>query len=159
MASYIGIKGNKKADRKAKHTANGQISDTKELPKYVRKKIKHSVSALWQANNKERNETWKKEWHVLKTYRGFKARGIISPDAQKFLTLTSNRKISRKITSLIFQLRVGHTLLNSYLHRYHKVDSDKCPTCGDKAKQLSISYYVAPSMLTSISHLCYGSIE
>jgi hypothetical protein len=35
------------------------------------------------------------------------------------------------MASLIFQLRVGHAPLNSYLHRFKKVDSDRCPACSD----------------------------
>jgi predicted amino acid racemase len=32
---------------------------------------------------------------------------------------------------LIFQLRVGHAPLNGYLYRFHKVDSARCPACGE----------------------------
>jgi hypothetical protein len=35
------------------------------------------------------------------------------------------------MASLIFQLRVGHSPLNGYLHRFGLVDSAKCPACGE----------------------------
>lgn len=47
------IIGNEKADREAKRAAEGQSSDSKDLPRYVRKNIKYNVSALRQANNKD----------------------------------------------------------------------------------------------------------
>lgn len=128
---HIGIEGNEKADREAKRAAEGHSSEKKALPKYVRHKIKHSISALHQKNNKERNEVWEKEWHTSERYKQFKAKDISSPASQKFVTLISDHRISRKAASLIFQLRTGHTPLNSYLHRFHRVDSPRCPACGD----------------------------
>jgi zinc-binding in reverse transcriptase len=130
-AGHIGIAGNKKADREAKRAASGQSSDSKALPKYVRKRIKHSISALRQANNKKRNNTWKKEWEVSDRHKRFKAKDTIPPTSQKFLTLISDHRIPRRMASLIFQMRVGHTPLNSFLHRIQKVDSARCPACGD----------------------------
>jgi hypothetical protein len=51
----VGIEGNEKADREAKQVAKGQSSNKKDLPRYTQQKLKHSVLALRQANNKERN--------------------------------------------------------------------------------------------------------
>jgi ribonuclease HI len=130
-AGHVGIEGNEKADTEAKRAADGQSSDKKALPRYVRNKIKHSVSALRQKNNKENNEAWKREWQASKKYRQFKAKDIVSPASQKFLALTSDHRISRKMASLIFQMRVGHAPFNSYLHRFQKTDSARCPACGD----------------------------
>jgi ribonuclease HI len=115
-AGHVGIEGNEKADTEAKRVAEGQSSDKLDLPKYVRNRIKHSVSALRQANNKERNEVWTKEWQASTRHKRFKAMDTVPPSSQKFLTLTSNHRISRKSASLIFQLRVGHAPLNDYLH-------------------------------------------
>jgi ribonuclease HI len=129
-AGHVGIEGNEKADKEAKRAAEGNSSNTKDLPRYVRK-IKHSVSALRQANNKERNETWKKAWQVTDRYKRFSAKDTASPASQKFLSLISDHRISRRMASLIFQLRAGHAPLNSYLHRFQKVDSARCPACGD----------------------------
>lgn len=109
----------------------GHSSDTKDLPRYVRK-IKLSISALRQANKKERNETWKKDWQATKRYKRFKAKDTASPASQKFLALISDHMIPRRMASLIFQLRIGHSPLNSYLHRFQKVDSARCPACGDR---------------------------
>ena len=133
-ARHSGIKGNEKADKEAKNAVAGQSSDKKLLPKYLRKKLKRSVSALRQANNVERNETWRKEWHASKRFRRFQAKDIVSPSSQKYLALISDRRISRKMASLIFQLRCRHAPLNQYLFRFGKVDSDRCPACGTQPK-------------------------
>ncbi|KAJ3780081.1 hypothetical protein GGU10DRAFT_250040, partial [Lentinula aff. detonsa] len=37
--------------------------------------------------------------------------------------------LKRKQTSIIFQLRTGHTSLKAHLHRLHKADSPNCPHC------------------------------
>ena len=129
-AGHVGIEGNEKADKEAKRAAEGNSSDAKELPRYVRK-IKLSISALRQANNKERNETWKKGWQATRRYKRFQAKDVASPASRKYLTLISDHRIPRRLASLIFQLRVGHSPLNSYLHRFQKVDSARCPACGD----------------------------
>ena len=55
---------------------------------------------------------------------------LLTPHSQKYLKYISNGKISRKTASAIFQLRVGHTPLNEYLHIFKKVDSAQCPACG-----------------------------
>ena len=49
---------------------------------------------------------------------------------QTYLKYISNENLSRRTASTIFQLRVGHALLNQYLHRFKKVDSLQCPACG-----------------------------
>ena len=133
-AGHVGIPGNEKADKEAKRAADGHSSDSKELPRYLRKNIKLSVSALRQANNKERNDTWKNDWQASKGYKRLKAKDTASPSSQKFLSLTSNHRIPRRLASLIFQLRVGHAPLNGYLHRFKKVDSARCPACGDQCE-------------------------
>ena len=115
-----------------KRAACGLISDRKDLPRYVRGRIKHSVSALRQLNNKKSNDAWKKQWQQSERCKCFPTKDTISPASQKFLVLTSNHRIQRKMTSLIFQLRVGHAPLNRYLHRFKKVDSARCPACGEQ---------------------------
>ena len=49
---------------------------------------------------------------------------------QKYLKYISNSDLSRTNMSRIFQLRVGHVMLNQYLHRFKKVDNPHCPACG-----------------------------
>jgi hypothetical protein len=106
-------------------------SDSKALPKYVWKRIKHSISALRQMDNKKRNRIWMEEWEASNRYKCFKAKDTIPPTSQKFLMLISDHRISRQMASLIFQMRVRHAPLNSFLHHIQKVNSARCPACGD----------------------------
>ena len=131
-AGHAGIRGNEKADREAKRAAHGLTSDRKDLPRYVRGKIKHSISAIRQLNNKSVNDTWKRQWQASKRYTHFRTKDTISPTSQKFLLLTSDHRIERKMASLVFQLRTGHAPLNEYLYRFKKVDSARCPACGEQ---------------------------
>ena len=129
-AGHIGIKGNESADSEAKKAAAGLSTARADLPPYVRKTIKSSISALKQAHNKTANEKWKAEWEASDRYKRLPTSDTVPPASRKFLTLTSSDSISRKRASLLFQLRVGHAPLNYYLHRFKKVDSARCPACG-----------------------------
>ena len=131
-AGHCGIRGNTIADREAKQAAEGLSTAGKDLPKYIRKTMKRSLSALKQDHSKKANEAWKKEWNESERFARFKAPDIISPASKKFLKLISDHRIPKKTSSLIFQLRVGHAPLNNYLHRFKKVDSARCPACGEE---------------------------
>ena len=129
-AGHCGIKGNTTADKEAKWVAEGHSTAKKDLPKYIHKAMRRSLSALKQENSKQANEAWKKEWSKSERFARFKAPDIVSPASKKFLMLISDRRIPKKMSSLIFQLRVGHAPLNSYLHWFERVDSARCPACG-----------------------------
>jgi hypothetical protein len=70
-AGHVGIEGNEKADWEAKCAVEGLSSDINDLPKYVWKKIKNCILALWQENNKETNDIWTKEWQASIRHRHF----------------------------------------------------------------------------------------
>ena len=55
---------------------------------------------------------------------------LLTPSSQKFLKYISCGEISRNTASCIFQLQVGHSPLNAYLHRFQRVDSPRCPDFG-----------------------------
>lgn len=128
---HVGIEGNKKADKEVKKAVDKHSSKKEDLPKYVHGRIKHSISTLWQANNKERNKAWIKEWQASTRHKCFMAMDTIPPASQKFLTLISDHRISQKLASLISQLRVSHAPLNNYLFYFKKTNSTRCPACSD----------------------------
>lgn len=130
-AGHTGIKGNEKADKEAKKAASGSSSPALEIPKCIRKKIRKSVSAIKQDCNKEVKDIWKKEWNESERFKRFKAPDIVSPSSKKFLALISDHRLERKMSSTIFQLRVGHVPLNAYLFRFGITESAQCPACGE----------------------------
>lgn len=133
-AGHCGIKGNEEVDKEAKRVAEGDSSAEKNIPKYISKTIRKSTSALKQDRNKNAKEKWKSEWNESDRFKRFKALDIISPASRKFTALISDHRVSKGMASLIYQLRVGHAPLNSYLHQFKKVESAQCPACGAKCK-------------------------
>ena len=123
-----------KADAEAKCAAAGDSSNKAKILKYLHKPLKTSVSALKQKHNKIANEAWKAEWQTSERYKRLRALDIISPDSKEFITLTSDHRITRQMASLIFQLRVGHSPLNEYLHYFRLVDKARCPACGEASE-------------------------
>ena len=99
-----------------------------------------AYAALCAARHKKINEEWKKEWESSERYTRLPTPDTVPPASKKFLTLTNNDDISRKRASLLFQLRVGHAPLNSYLHRFKKVDSARCPACG--AQKETVEHFI-----------------
>ena len=131
-AGHVSIPGNEKADEEAKLAATGQSSERAELPRYLQKKIVKSITALRQHHNDTSNKKWKQEWNESERFKRLKTTDTVSPHSKKYLTLISDHRISRKMASLLFQLKVGHVPLNSFLHHIGKVDSPHCPACGER---------------------------
>ena len=129
-AGHCGIVGNEKADEEAKRAAEGNSSPSTNIPRYICKTIRRSISALKQEHNKKLNEDWKKEWQESERFKRFQAPDIVSPASKKYLTLISDHRLPKNMASLIFQLRVGHAPLNGYLHWFKRVESARCPACG-----------------------------
>ena len=103
--------------------------DKKDLPPYLRKEIGHSLSSIWQAKNEQLKSRWTVEWAKSPRFNHSRFDDLLTLHSQKFLKYISSRNISRTTASKIFRLRVGHTPLNKYLHRFKKVDSLQCPAC------------------------------
>ena len=99
---HVGITGNEKADAEAKAAAEGSSSDKTDLPRYLRKPVRSSISASKQKHNEKSNEAWRAEWQKSEQYKRFKAPDIISPASKKYLILTNDHRISRRMASLIF---------------------------------------------------------
>ena len=129
-AGHVGIEGNEEADGEAKRAAEGESSDPRDLPPYLRKPLGHSISALRQAHNDKLKHKWAATWASSPRYRRFHFQDVLTPYSQKYLNCISDSGISREMASRIFQLRVGHTPLNFYLHKFKRVDSPRCPACG-----------------------------
>ena len=78
---------------------------------------------------------WKNTWK--NSLRGKRDHAIDnSSPSRKFLELISNPKLPRQESSTISQLRITHIPLNSYLHRFKRVDSPRCPACGEEQETI-----------------------
>jgi len=130
-AGHSGIEGNEKADAEAKRAAEGNSSNKAELPRYLKKKLKKSISALRQTYSDGVNKEWNEKWRTSERYNRFQTSDTLPPHSTKYLKLISDHRIPKKMASLIFQLRSGHVPLNGYLFRFKKTESARCPACGD----------------------------
>jgi hypothetical protein len=63
----------------------------------------------------------------------------------KFLKTISNPKLSWVAASRISQLRLQHAPLNSYLHRFKRVDKPNCLACSKVDKNMSHYLLYCPS--------------
>jgi ribonuclease HI len=128
-AGHVGIEGNEKADAEAKKAAEGLSSDTKTIPPYLRKPLLINPAAIRKAHNDKMKSEWKTDWR--QTERGQKVLKIDKTTPSKnFLKTISNAKLSREAASKLSQLRLTHIPLNSYLYRFKRTDSARCPACG-----------------------------
>ena len=131
MAGHEGIAGNEAADKEAKLAAEGKRSEKHSLPPYLRKPLPTNASAVKQAHQMDLKRKWTDEWRA--SHRG---RNVVQIDnsmpSSKFLKLISQRELSRTAASCTAQFRLTHTPVNQYLFRIGKVDSARCPACGDE---------------------------
>ncbi len=80
----------------------------KDISRYLRKTIKCSVSGQRQKYRENLNEAWKKEWQASTRHKRFPAKDTPTPSSKKYFELISDHRLSRRMASLIFQLRTGH---------------------------------------------------
>ena len=129
-AGHVGIDGNEIVDQEAKNAAKGQSSNSSSLPRILRRKLKISTAALKQEHNKRTKARWKRKW--ASSPRGKRDHQIdTSLPSKQFIQIISNPKLPRQAASLITQMRIGHIPLNKYLYRFKRVDSPRCPACGE----------------------------
>jgi ribonuclease HI len=128
-AGHTGIKGNEKADREAKIAAAGHTSEKSHLPPLLRRKLTINPTALIRKYNKDAKEKWKTKWKS--SLRGKKLAELdTTTPSDTLLKIISNRKLTRKESSLLTQICIGHIPLNGYLYKIKRVDNPRCPACG-----------------------------
>ena len=138
-AGHKGIKGNEAVDREAKKAAEGSTSDLTSLPSYLRKPLLTNPSAVKKAHNDRLKHKWTSTWRNSNKGRKMHQIDNTTP-SNKFLKAISTTNITRSTASLISQLRLTHVPLNSYLKRFKRADSARCPACG--ADEETIEHYL-----------------
>jgi hypothetical protein len=143
-AGHCGIEGNEKVDSEAKKAASGTTSSAKLLPPYLRKPLLINPAAAKRAYSDNLNSTWKADW--TQSLRGKNMKTLDDTMlSTKFLKMISNPKLSQVAASRISQLRLQHAPLNSYLHRFKRVDKPNCLACGEADENASHYLLQCPS--------------
>jgi len=96
-------------------------------------------SAVKREFNDQLKNTWDSTWR--KSERGGKMHQIdASTPSNQFFKAISAPNLLRSSASLTSQLRLTHIPLNSYLKRFKRADSARCPACG--ADNESIEHFL-----------------
>ena len=111
------IAGNDRADAEARKAATVGSSSRHKLPAPLRKTLPWSKSATRQLYHCKLKLAAMEIWTSSPRFNRI---ALIDPDLThtKFAKLTNG--LSHNQASLLFQLRLGHVLLQSYLHRIKK---------------------------------------
>ena len=116
-------------DWEAKKAAEGLTSAKSLLPPFLKKPLLMNPSAVKRAHNDTLQNEWIDTWRQSERGRNMLKINNSTP-SKKFLGAISTTEITRSSASLISQLRLTHILLNSYLKRFKRTDSARCPACG-----------------------------
>ena len=101
-------------------------------------------STVTRKHNDDLKKKWKEEWRA--STRGKKAlHADKTTPSDKFLKAISKANLSREVASRIVQLRLQHIPLNSYLHRFKRVDKPNCPACGEADETITHFLLSCPS--------------
>jgi ribonuclease HI len=129
IPGHKGVEGNERADEQAKKAITEGSSDTRDLPKILKKTLPHSKSAMKWAYGEKLKRNAQKAWQKSPRFMKMKKTDPTAP-SNKYIHLITN--LLRKIASILSQLRTGHTPLAKHLHRIGKLDSPICPACQQK---------------------------
>ncbi|CAK5265676.1 unnamed protein product [Mycena citricolor] len=130
---HCNIHGNERADELARRAAQKRCTPaatTKRdmrLPNILRGTLPLSKSALIQANTAKIKAATQSEWRASPRYAKTK---YVLPKALSggFLALVSESP--RKLVSVLFQLRSGHSILARHLYKIGRAASPICPCCN-----------------------------
>ena len=125
--AHLGFGPNERADEEAKLAAQGNSSNPKDLPVFLRRKpLPFSISALRQENLTALRKRWKRRWKSSPRYPRLKDIDKNLP-SKNFLRLVND--LDRRQSSIIAQLRTGHIPLNQHLFRIRRSETPTCPHC------------------------------
>lgn len=128
MPGHEGVEGNEAVDSGAKEAAQGDPSPLGLLPKFLRRRLPTSVSALKAKRKSTVQSRWKLLWRS--SPRSVKL-DRIDPDLPNSTTFKIFSNIPKPAAAILTQLRSGHAGLNTFLKRIKAVDSPLCDHCRE----------------------------
>ena len=129
---------NEKVDELAKQAAQGESSQTKELPAFLRKPLPASLSAIRQESKAKIQRLWARRWkHSPRSRRLAKIDNSIP--SKKWMDLV--KPLTKKQAAILIQLRTGHIGLNGHLHRIGKINSPLCTKCDANTEE-TVHHYL-----------------
>ena len=126
VPGHMDFAPNKKADKEAKHAAQGLSSPSRELLKYLWKQPPVSVPALQQQLNAKLQRHWACQWKASPCYQHLHLIDNSAP-SKKFLTLT--KTLSHWQSSIMMQLCTSCIGLNQWLFHIKQLESPSCLHC------------------------------
>ena len=135
---HYDVEGNEAADKAAREAAEGNTSEKRKLPPYLRKgPLPISKSARRQAFNSKLKKRAVKLWK--RSPRHHRVDPLL-PDLPNSKFSSSMAKLPRRHTSIITQLATGHIPLAKHLFRFKRVNSPTCPCCREHPE--TVVHYV-----------------
>jgi ribonuclease HI len=128
---------NKRADKEAKKASQGDSSDAKLLPRFLRKCLLLSISALRQDHLSKQKKRWGHRWKSSPRANLLRSINNSTP-SKKYLRLIAG--LNRRQSSILFQLRTGHIGLNHHLFCICRSESPICPNCQGFAVKMVKHY-------------------
>jgi hypothetical protein len=127
VPGHEGNNGNELADRQAKATALGDYAPPMRRIRLFEQPLPTSASALKATALQLTNKEWHRRWTASSRGRRFATAINKAPPRSRLHRYLLD--LPRKQSSILIQLRSGHTGLNHFLHRIHTADSPLCPRC------------------------------
>lgn len=124
------IEGNEAADKHAKDAAGGNVNHEKDLPTYLRKRLKSNAAAIKRKGKKDIRERANREWKKSSYYRRIMDidQRLVNGRNDTYIKMTKG--MTRRHVSILTQLRTGHIPLNKFLNKLKKIENDTCSYCG-----------------------------
>ena len=153
MPGHVDFAPNKKADKEAKKAAHRDSSDPKSLPKFLRKRLLLSISALWQSHSIKLKKQWEHRWKLSRREKLLKSIDSSAPSKQYICLITD---LDHRQSSILFQLCTGHIALNQHLFHIHKSDTLVCPNCQSIMVK-SIKHFLIDCLF--YQHECHALLQ
>lgn len=126
ISAHSEVDRNERVDKEAKEAAAGKSSHFTRLPEKLFLALPISVSSLVQQAKAEAHEEWYRTWQKSPRKRIYDKSDNQFP-ARRYLKHV--KKLSKKKSSILIQLRTQKIPLNEHLYKIKKAETDRCKQC------------------------------